>query len=150
RTAYCMYMEYFFVRRRNSERCACVLTASMRESHGRVRQSSVSARLPAAHSMTQSLIAFAALHLASMVILLTFAALERTWPDPAPPSQGKLRAKAITRAARRTRGQWAAALLTRSPRRNRQHLRRAAGSGTLPVHHTRGRNRDRPHQGAQR
>src|SRR5262245_59309487 len=100
--------------------------------------------------MTQSLIALAVLHLASMVILLTFAALERTWPDPARALREKLRAKAVTRAARRTtRGQWTASLLAGSPRRNRQHRRRAPGTSTLPAIRTRGRSHHRPHQGAQ-
>src|SRR5262245_33240016 len=84
--------------------------------------------------MTQGLIAFAALHLASVVILLTFAALERTWPDPARPARGKLRAKSSARAAQRSRGrQWAASLLAASPRRRWQHRRRLAGTSTLPA-----------------
>src|SRR5262249_45359677 len=39
---------------------------------------SVSARFAAARSMTQSLIAFAAVHVASLVIILVFTALETT------------------------------------------------------------------------
>jgi hypothetical protein len=76
--------------------------------------------------MTQSLIALAALQLASTVILIAFAALETTWSDRERASAGNLFAKSIARLAPRTgRRRRATIRNTGSLRQRRQQRQRA-------------------------